>query len=225
MNVIKPKGMLFDMDGVITILTNNMRAWRIAFRAKAGIEMADDDWYRLEGMSPQEISEKILINNNHVVTPELVKEIADLKQLIFNNISAKKKVELYPFVQEMLTFLKRHNVKVGLVTGSVLERVKGSLSKEVLEMFDAIVTADEVRQRKPSPDPFLRGASLLGLTTGECWAVENAPLGVISARKAGCFCVALMTTLRDKSKLSNVGANVIFDSHKDLLDHFRQTFK
>lgn len=220
----KPKGVLFDMDGVITTLDNNLLAWKIVFKKKTGIGMKDEDWYVLEGKSPPQIAEEILKKYKHKISSQLVTDIATLKQYFFNKITSKKNVKLYPLVVEILTFLKESNIKLGLVTGSILERVKGSLPEEVFALFDVFVTADEEMKKKPFPDPYLNAAALLGFDTTVCWVIENAPLGIKSAKSAKCYCIGLLTTLKDQKKLSDAGADKIFKTHNELFAYFKSIF-
>jgi sugar-phosphatase len=60
-----------------------------------------------------------------------------------------------------------------------------------------IVTADDVSESKPAPEPYLLGAAALGLETALCLAIEDAPAGVQSAREAGCEVLGLETTHDD----------------------------
>lgn len=52
-------------------------------------------------------------------------------------------------------------------------------------MPPALVTADDVENGKPAPDPYLAGAAALGIPIGECAVFEDAPAGVAAARAAG----------------------------------------
>jgi beta-phosphoglucomutase-like phosphatase (HAD superfamily) len=52
-----------------------------------------------------------------------------------------------------------------------------------------------VKRGKPYPDPYLAAAALLKVSPGECAVVENAPLGITAARRAGMRCIALPTSL------------------------------
>lgn len=58
----------------------------------------------------------------------------------------------------------------------------------------AFVTADEVTQGKPHPEPYLKGAELLGVPPRECLVFEDAPAGIEAARAAGMSAIALCTT-------------------------------
>jgi sugar-phosphatase len=56
------------------------------------------------------------------------------------------------------------------------------------------VTFDQVSRGKPFPEPFILGADRLGLQTDQCWAIEDAPGGVTSAKEAGCTVAGVLTT-------------------------------
>ena len=57
------------------------------------------------------------------------------------------------------------------------------------------MTGDEVQYGKPHPQPYLMGAIKLNLDPHQCLAVENAPLGVSSAKSAGMYCIGVSTTV------------------------------
>ena len=57
-----------------------------------------------------------------------------------------------------------------------------------------LVTVDDVEHGKPSPDPYLRAAELLGADPTRCLVVEDAPAGVQAAKSAGATVLALRTT-------------------------------
>ena len=73
-----------------------------------------------------------------------------------------------------------------------------------------LVTSADVKRFKPDPDPYLRGAELLGLTPGECVVVEDAPAGIRAGRAAGSRVLALRTTEVDEF-LKDAGATWIVD--------------
>jgi len=73
-----------------------------------------------------------------------------------------------------------------------------------------IVTSDDVQRFKPDPDPYLKGADLLGLAPVDCVVVEDAPAGIRAGRAAGSRVLALRTTEVDEL-LTTAGATWIVD--------------
>ena len=57
-----------------------------------------------------------------------------------------------------------------------------------------MVAADDVANGKPHPEPYLRGAELLGVNAAECLAIEDAPAGIQSARAGGMKVIGLTST-------------------------------
>lgn len=63
-----------------------------------------------------------------------------------------------------------------------------------LPVPDTLVTADDVEEGKPSPEPYLLAAQNLGVEPSRCVVVEDAPAGVEAARRAGAAVLALPTS-------------------------------
>lgn len=105
------------------------------------------------------------------------------------------KVRPYPQAREVLQELKRRRMPAALVTSSRRALVDTCLPNDLLALFDAVVTAEDVSQHKPHPEPYLAAAEALGKRPRECLVVENAPAGIKSALAAGATCFALCTTL------------------------------
>ncbi|MGE5437612.1 MAG: HAD family hydrolase, partial [Syntrophothermus sp.] len=61
--------------------------------------------------------------------------------------------------------------------------------------FDVIVSGEDVHKAKPNPDPYLTAQKELGMAINECVVIENAPLGIESAKAAGMICIAIESTL------------------------------
>ena len=57
-----------------------------------------------------------------------------------------------------------------------------------------MVTADDVREGKPFPEPYLKGAELLSAGPEDCLVFEDTPAGVAAARAAGMQVIAVTTT-------------------------------
>ncbi len=73
-----------------------------------------------------------------------------------------------------------------------------------------LVTSADVQRFKPDPDPYLKGAELLGLAPADCVVVEDAPAGIRAGRAAGSRVLALRTTEVDEL-LKAAGATWIVD--------------
>lgn len=68
------------------------------------------------------------------------------------------------------------------------------------------ISSDDIKHGKPAPDPYLKGAQLLGLNPADCIVVEDVPAGVRSGKAAGCRVIALCTTMPE-ADLRNADAD------------------
>jgi len=199
----KYKAVFFDFDGVIgRTMEDNYHAWKCAF-SEYNIPVNKTEYFLLEGMSAKKIAEHFLKNNpeNNAMVEELVK--SKEKHYADNN-----SFKLYPGVKWIIPFLKKRGCLLGLVSGGSYERISNSLKTELLKCFDVVITGDKIKKCKPDPESYLTAAKILSVKPSQCLAIENAPLGVESAKRAGMHCVAVCSTL-DKKYLKK--ANVIID--------------
>ena len=125
----------------------------------------------------------------------------------------RSKFKLYPYVNRCIKDLKKKKIKIGIVTSGLKRRLINSVPKKFLDNFDVIITGEDTKYGKPSKDPFSKGIVRLNLMNKNCLAIENAPLGITSAKKAGLFCIAITSTL-DKKYLIN--ADIRVSSFKEL---------
>lgn len=91
-----------------------------------------------------------------------------------------------PGARELLGALRAEQVPAVLVTNTIRVLVDSALDTIGREHFTAVVPGDEVDEPKPAPDPYRRGAELLGVDPADCVAVEDSPTGALSAERAGC---------------------------------------
>ncbi len=214
--VILKKAVIFDLDGV---LLNSMPyydiAWRAAF-ATQDITINKDEFYEREGEQRIKSVREIFENNKGYRPSAYVAEA--ILSAMHNTFTKLFKPKLFPFTRELLAALVRKGIALGLVTGSEhLEQMFGSES-DLLALFDAVVTGRETKEGKPSPEPYELAVQRLRLPPTCCCAVENAPLGIRSAKAAGLFCYAVRNTSPlPGSELKRAGADVVCSSNKELM--------
>lgn len=108
-----------------------------------------------------------------------------------------------------------------LVTGSAQASLLDKLEHDYPGVFvdGRRVTALDVKHGKPYPEPYLKGASLVGAHPADCMVVENAPLGVRAGKAAGCFVCAVMTGPVPREEFVKEGADLIFNSMEEFADY------
>ena len=95
----------------------------------------------------------------------------------------------------------------GVVTSGTRLLASARLRFCGLPVPKVLVTAEDVSQGKPDPEPYLKGSELLGFKPADCLVIEDAPAGIQSAR-AGGFKVIGITSTYPASKVSDADAVV-----------------
>jgi len=81
-----------------------------------------------------------------------------------------------------------------IVTSATRRLLLARLAAAGLPVPVRLISGDMVEHGKPDPEPYRRGAELLGLTPDQCIVVEDAPSGVGAGIAAGCRVLAVLTT-------------------------------
>jgi beta-phosphoglucomutase len=213
-DVKKYRAVLFDLDGVIAdTMSLHYEAFRQAF-AKYGVQVTPLEIYELEGMPSREVGKALVKRKGAHLTDEQVLKAVEDKREIYRSLAAKD-AKTFPGVHETLKMLKKSGIKLALVTGSNLKTVTEVLKKIGVEgAFDSVVSGDDTPRGKPYPDPYLKGMERLGIPPANCVVVENAPLGLASAKAANVGYVIGVTTTLPAEYLK--GADDIMPSFTDL---------
>ncbi|NOX88083.1 MAG: HAD family phosphatase [Calditrichaeota bacterium] len=184
------KAILFDFDGVVVkSMEQHFEAWRRAF-AEKGIEMKAEEFFILEGQGIRTIA--LQVGKNHGLDETTVNEVMERKVNYYNQFMT---LEFYEHFHEMIEHLFKNKIPMAIVTGGNSDRVRGVIREHFNHYFSAIVTIEDVERGKPFPDPFLKAAKLLDVEPESCVVVENAPMGITAAKRAGMTVIAVTTTL------------------------------
>jgi beta-phosphoglucomutase len=205
----KPKAIIFDMDGVIVdSMPYHFIAWYEALRPW-GIRVSCFDIYSREGERWEKTLKDLFEEAGINPTANTLKKIFSNRQKIFR---ANFKRYIFKGVEEFLLCLKKKGYSLGLVTGTPDVEIKKILPRKIKSLFDAIVAGNDVKNGKPHPEPYLKAAKNLAAKPWECVVVENAPLGIRSAKTAGMFCIAITTSLpKEYLKEADLAVNELSD--------------
>ncbi len=115
---------------------------------------------------------------------EKIKELAD--QLVASAKQQFPLVALYPQAREVLDTLKRQGKKVGLVTASYRDVIDIAVGNhDLLELFDVIITGDEVKAQKPEPDGILTVLGKLNISPKRGVMIGDSPKDLLAGNNAG----------------------------------------
>ncbi len=206
------KAVLFDFDGVLAhTFPCHLRAWTILFAKRYDLNPAGHIVRIHEGVHAFKIAQAIARNHGIELDDDTAKSCAQRKNDLFRKIS---NAEAYREVPDIVSICRQMHRKAGLVTGTTHKNIESVLGNELLRQFDVLVREGDTQRGKPNPDPYLAACERINLDPEECLVVENAPLGIQSAKRAGCLCVALQTTLGLEHLTK---ADVVLKDHQSLL--------
>ena len=199
---VSAKGILFDMDGVlISSIEAAVRNWK-RWAKRYGVPNPDEfviphgvrsiDLVKMlrPDIDPQE--------GQRAIEDMEVEDVADLKVL--------------PGVKALLESLPPE--RWAIVTSATRRLLLARLNAAGLPIPERIITGEMVERGKPDPEPYRRGAELLGFRPEECVVVEDAPSGVGAGKAAGCRVLAVLGT---HSAAELQGANWVVGSLEGLV--------
>ena len=181
------KGVLFDLDGVITDTAEyHYHAWK-KLAEDLGISIDRKFNEKLKGVSREDSLRLILAHGNRETdfSETEFKQLA--KQKNDHYVSAK---DVYPGILELLTALKKADIKVALASASkngpfLLKQM------ELTDFFDGIADPAAVKAGKPAPDIFILAAEIVCLEPKECVGIEDAQAGIAAIKASGAFPVGV----------------------------------
>jgi HAD superfamily hydrolase (TIGR01509 family) len=206
------KALIFDMDGVLVdSMPFHAAAWKKAF-LDIGMEIQDRDIYAIEGSNPRNGLPLLIRKARKEPEAYDFETITSIYRQEFKRIFELK---AFDGMKECLEVLKTRFL-LSVVSGSDHLIVHEIIDKLFPEVFDIVVTGDDIKNPKPYPDPFLKAVELLNVQREECIVIENAILGVEAAKKAEIYCIGIPTYL-DPSQLDR--ADLVVGDHRQLMQH------
>jgi sugar-phosphatase len=175
---------LFDLDGVLVDSTRSVdRFWRW--------------WAGENGVDPENAVNvahgRRTVETVRILKPELNAEVEAVK---LEKIEAHRTdgVTVMPGAADLVGSLPRDCWCV--VTSGTKYLATRRLAAGNLPVPDILVTADDVQNGKPDPEPYLKGAQLLGIDALQGLVVEDAPAGIRAAHAAGMKVIGLASTYK-----------------------------
>ena len=185
MTEISSRGLLFDLDGVLVDSTPAVsRVWT--------------EWAREHGFDPVDVvrhahGRPSIATIRHFI-PDADHELENLR--VENlEIADVGGVVALPGARELLASLPPDRWAV--VTSGTRPLAETRIRAAGLPLPARMLTANDIAHGKPDPEPYLKGAKLLGFAAGDCVVFEDVPAGVRSGKAAGARVVAFRTTFPD----------------------------
>lgn len=179
-DLVKPyKGIIFDLDGTIadTMPIHYQASQEIC--NEYGFDFPLNYFFSEAGRPTVDVFVDLMkiLNNG-------------LDGKILATAKEKRFIELLPTVKpvvQVLAVAKHYYKKIPLAIGSGGQRLAVEKTLDTLgikDLFDSIVSADDVTKHKPHPDTFIKCAQEIGIQPNKCIVFEDGPPGIVAARKA-----------------------------------------
>lgn len=175
-----PKALIFDCDGTLAdTMPLHWRAWQtVAERHQ--LKFPEERFYSLGGVPARDIL-KMLSQEQGRALDHLA-------------VAREKEAAYIPFLSEVreiepvVRIARQHYgiVPMAVASGGIREHITAVLSHlGILQLFQAVVTSEDVTHQKPAPDIFLEAARRLSVEPESCRAFEDTDLGLQAIRAAG----------------------------------------
>jgi beta-phosphoglucomutase len=186
------KAVLFDMDGVVVdSMPYHYRSWKQIFQSM-GIYLDKLEIYKREGEQGIGSISAILADHGIHLSVDERKKLLQEKEVLFKKMASPR---LFPGIESFINDLKKEGYRLGLVTGTSSGEIDYVLPSYLIKSFDIVVTGDSVKRGKPAPEPYIKAIVDLKIKPAETIVIENAPFGILSAKKTGALCIAITTSL------------------------------
>lgn len=202
-----PRGVLFDMDGVlIDSESYNYALERDAF-ALQGFPYDFEVFRHIIGTNEASIRRFYASRYGESFDYDRLRRDTDR---LFSGYIEKHGVTPKPGAGAAVRWLRERGFKLCLATSNDYTDARFLMSRIGLwEMFDGVVTGDRVGPSKPAPDIYLAAASALDLRPEDCLAVEDSYAGVKSAAAAGCQTIMVPDLLPPTEEMRSLAAAIL----------------
>ena len=196
--MFQPDALIFDCDGTLAdTMPAHYEAW-VATMSRYGIDFAEDRFYSWGGWPTRLVAATLL---KEAGLDADVEQIAVEKETLFRRVLPS----IRP-IDPVVSVAREHRGQrpMAIATGGVRHIIESILQQiGVFDLFDTIVTSEDVTRHKPEPDVYLEAARRLSVHPERCLAYEDTEPGLEAARRAGMTCIDVRTLYTPRRVTSN----------------------
>ncbi len=184
------QAVLWDMDGVIVdTYEGHYLSWKQAL-AEVGQPYDEDVFRRTFGMNNRLILTTIF---GHEPEEDFIQKVSERKEVLFRE-DIKGKVKALPGVLDWSQHFKQMGLKQAVASSAPQANIDALLMELQIKHYFQAEAAGYNLKGKPDPAVFLLAAERLGVDPVHCLVIEDSIAGVEAAKRAGCTCLAVLTT-------------------------------
>ena len=185
------EAVIFDLDGVVVSTdAYHYQAWK-ELAEDEGIPFDERTNRRLRGVSRRDSLDILLESATKTYSDAEKERLMEKKNSRYLELlDHLTPSSILPGIEACLAFLKAHRIKTAIASSS--KNARTILAKiGMQETFDAVVDGRAITRSKPDPEVFLKAAKVLSVPPVNCIVVEDALAGIIAAKEAGMYAIAV----------------------------------
>ena len=213
---------IFDMDGLIFDTESiYKKVWQESAK-DLGFIINNDFWATLVGIKNEECECRL----QHKLGANFsLNEFNTIWKRNFNNALEISGMEYKHGFKCLLTYLKSRGFIVGLATSASKADIRRNFRlKPEIEMFNLILSGDDVKKSKPNPEIYLKAVEILKIDAGKILVFEDSNNGMRAAINAGCKAVMIPDILQPDEYIKE-NAYMILNSLGEAIDNIFEKSK
>jgi len=200
------KAVLFDMDGLI-FDTEGLykKSWQHAV-SEQGLELTDKYYQKFIGVQDAECERLLDMKFGEQL------DMARFRQVRDTMLDAEREngIAYKTGFKELFAELKGREFKCALVTSSALPQAQHHFAgTDYLSLFDAVITAEKVKNGKPAPDCYCMASEQLDIAPVECLVLEDSNNGMRAGLNAGCHAIMIPDLLKPDEDVAERATSVV----------------
>lgn len=219
LDILEVDAVIFDLDG--TLIDSTAVYFRIiefAFKRlglppvseNAIVDAGKDGEFNWSSLLPTE-----MLDQKNEIIARVLRVIYEVYPEIFET-----DVEIIQGADEILKEISAGKMKIGLVTSTsehdLVYKLYPLKMAGVGELFEVIITTDDVRRRKPAADPLVECGKSLGITSNRCVYVGDTGADIRAGKAAGMKTIGVLTGFGDYESLMKENPDAVIKSVNDL---------
>jgi beta-phosphoglucomutase len=177
-----PRAVLWDLDGTLLDTAHyHWLSWRETLAAE-GHDLIHERFAATFGQRNDYVLRDIFGAD---YPSDDIRRVGDAKEERYRELVRARGVTLLPGVEKWLTRLRTDGWRQAVASSAPRLNIEAVLDALLLAPFDAVVSAEDVRQGKPDPQVFLLAAARVETPPARCIVIEDAAAGIEGARRAG----------------------------------------
>ncbi|PYZ95183.1 beta-phosphoglucomutase [Salipaludibacillus keqinensis] len=182
---------IFDLDGVLadTVEFHYLSTKKVAEHLNVPFSRKMNQQF--QGMNRGHMIEQLLKQTEQPYSKKDIEHLGNLKNKHYQSyIQTLTKEDVLPGMISFLDELKENHISTAIASSSsnaqtVLENL------QIIDYFDSIVPAKEVKNMKPAPEIFLKAAQELNIDPSECAAIEDSEAGIKAIKETSMFSIGV----------------------------------